>query len=213
MTDNLDVETQPMVSTDKEDNYSHIKKYAIAAASLIAIVCCGCWWYQHSQQQAIVVPINTDESLQQEQGQVIMHENSYTEETTDTIGIVNEDNPKNKAIESVKAKVQGPKWIQGTWLYSFPDEEKPETGDCTYCKVIIDGNYLSIVEKTLGNNEAYEYQGKWKYKDEGEGFFIYYYYYGGKGIEIDFDKELLILPSRKYINGNRVYEYLHKVSD
>ena len=229
VADNYDVETQSIVSTDKEDDISPIKKYAIAAALLIVIVCCGCWWYQHSQQQAIAVSQSGDNLLQQkqEQRQIIINEDSYAEEATDTLGktvnetenvivnteSTNDNNLKNNAIETVKPKIQGPEWIQGTWLYSFPDEKKPETGDCTYCKVIIDGNYLTIVEKTHGNNEAYEYHGKWKYKDEGEGFFIYYNYYGGKGIDIDFDKELLILPRYKYINGNRVYEYLHKVSD
>ena len=205
------------------------KKHLLIALLVAAIVGGGYGWYRLSlANNTVSVTPSSDEVLQQEQEQVIIQEHSNTEEVSDTMGnIVNDtkdnaivnveslkgDNPENNAIESVKAKGQEPVWIQGTWLYTFPDGEEPETGDCTYCKVVIDGNYLTIVEKTCGNNEAYEYKGKWKYKDEGEGFFIYYYYYGGKGIEIDFDKELLILPRRKFINGNRVYEYLHKVSD
>lgn len=209
-------------SADKEKENSQIKKYAIVVALLIAIVGCGCWWYQHTQQQEIVVSPSTDETKKQVQGQNIIQENSFSEITTDTFkeNIVgdsacqNEDVNNKIAVESVKAaKTQGPKWIQGTWLYSFPDGENPETGDCTYCKVNIDGDYLTIVEETCGNSEAYEYHGKWKYKNEGDGYFIYYFFYGGKGIELDFDKELLILPQSKYVNGERVYTYMHKVSD
>ena len=88
VADNYDVETQSIVYADKEDDISPIKKYAIAAALLIVIVCCGCWWYQHSQQQAIAVSQSGDKLLQQkqEQRQIIVHEDSYAEEATDTLG-------------------------------------------------------------------------------------------------------------------------------
>jgi hypothetical protein len=142
VADNYDVETQSIVYADKEDDISPIKKYAIAAALLIVIVCCGCWWYQHSQQQAIAVSQSGDNLLQQkqEQRQIIIHEDSYAEEATDTLGknvnetenvivnneSTNDNNLKNNAIETVKTKKQGPEWIQGTWLYSFPDEKNPK---------------------------------------------------------------------------------------
>ena len=112
---------------------------------------------------------------------------------------------------------QGPSWLQGIWLYHYDEDKRPSDGDCIYAEVTIKGNRLKVIMRDSGSDFTYKYEGTWQYKDEGEGYFIYYFKDGGKGIEIDFDKEVLIVPDYKYVKDGdewrRIYKYMKKVSD
>lgn len=112
---------------------------------------------------------------------------------------------------------QGPSWLQGTWIYHYDEDKRPSDGDCIYAEVTIKGNKLKVITRDSGSDFTYKYEGTWQYKDEGEGYFIYYFKDGGKGIEIDFDKKVLIVPDYKYVKDGdewrRIYKYMKKVSD
>ena len=115
--------------------------------------------------------------------------------------------------ESRNILQQGPSWLQGTWIYYYDEDERPFDSDCIYAEITIKGDMLKVVTRDAGSDFTYKYEGKWQYKDEGEGYFIYYFKDGGKGIEIDFDKKVLIVPQRKYIGDQRIYKYMKKISD
>ena len=112
---------------------------------------------------------------------------------------------------------QGPSWLQGTWIYHFDEDKRPSMGDCIYAEITVKGNNLKVITRNEGSDFTYKYEGTWQYKDEGEGYFIYYFKDGGKGIEIDFDKKVLIVPDRKYVKDGdewrRIYKYMKKISD
>ena len=112
---------------------------------------------------------------------------------------------------------QGPSWLQGIWLYHYDEDKRPSDGDCIYAEVTIKGNRLKVIMRDSGSDFTYKYEGTWQYKDEGEGYFIYYFKDGGKGIDIDFDKKVLIVPDRKYVKDGdewrRIYKYMKKISN
>ena len=112
---------------------------------------------------------------------------------------------------------QGPSWLQGTWIYHFDEDRNPSHTDCIYAEKIIKGNKLKVATRDYGSDFTYKYEGTWQYKDEGEGYFIYYFKDGGKGIDIDFDKKVLIVPDRKYVKDGdewrRIYKYMKKISN
>ena len=119
--------------------------------------------------------------------------------------------------ETQETSQQGPSWLQGTWIYHFDEDKRPSMGDCIYAEITVKGNNLKVITRNEGSDFTYKYEGTWQYKDEGEGYFIYYFKDGGQGIEIDFDKKVLIVPDRKYIKeGNeyrRIYKYMKKISE
>lgn len=119
--------------------------------------------------------------------------------------------------ENLNTSQQGPSWLQGTWIYHFDEDRNPSHTDCIYAEITIKGNKLKVATRDYGSDFTYKYEGTWQYKDEGEGYFIYYFKDGGKGIDIDFDKKVLIVPDRKYIKeGNeyrRIYKYMKKISE
>lgn len=96
----------------------------------------------------------------------------------------------------------------------FDEERNPSHTDCIYAEITIKGNTLKVATRNYGSDFTYKYEGTWQYKDEGEGYFIYYFKDGGKGIEIDFDKKVLIVPDRKYVKDGdewrRIYKYMKK---
>lgn len=122
----------------------------------------------------------------------------------------------NKNV-SQNTSQQGPSWLQGTWIYHFDEDKRPSMGDCIYAEITVKGNNLKVITRNEGSDFTYKYEGTWQYKDEGEGYFIYYFKDGGQGIEIDFDKKVLIVPDSKYIKeGNeyrRIYKYMKKISE
>ena len=122
----------------------------------------------------------------------------------------NRDNSQNTLL-------QGPSWLQGTWIYHFDEDRNPSHTDCIYAEIIIKGNNLKVATRDYGSDFTYKYEGTWQYKDEGEGYFIYYFKDGGKGIDIDFDKKVLIVPDRKYVKDGdewrRIYKYMKKISN
>ena len=119
--------------------------------------------------------------------------------------------------ETQETSQQGPSWLQGTWIYHFDEDKRPSMGDCIYAEITVKGNNLKVITRDEGSDFTYKYEGAWQYKDEGEGYFIYYFKDGGQGIEIDFDKKVLIVPDRKYVKDGdewrRIYKYMKKISD
>ena len=119
--------------------------------------------------------------------------------------------------ETQETSQQGPSWLQGTWIYHFDEDKRPSMGDCIYAEITVKGNNLKVITRDEGSDFTYKYEGTWQYKDEGEGYFIYYFKDGGQGIEIDFDKKVLIVPDRKYVKDGdewrRIYKYMKKISD
>ena len=121
---------------------------------------------------------------------------------------------KNETQETLQ---HGPSWLQGTWIYHFDEDKRPSMGDCIYAEITVKGNNLKVITRDEGSDFTYKYEGTWQYKNEGEGYFIYYFKDGGQGIEIDFDKKVLIVPDQKYVNDghgiHRIYKYMRKISD